>query len=66
MGKHTISTATKSKRDPMRTYHNKIRKITSWYNGIVKNRQELNQLGKPKKALKPLSYFTDKVKMPKD
>lgn len=65
MGKNSLSTQTKKHRDPMRTYHNKIRKITSWYNHLVKNRQEKNGLGKDKRPLKPLSYFTDKVKQPK-
>lgn len=51
-------------RDPMRTYHNKVRKITSWYNHMVKHRQETNAKGLPKKELRPLEYFIDKIKKP--
>lgn len=49
-------------RDPMITYRNKVKKITSWYNKMVKNRQMTNALGKLKKDLRPLSYFIDKIK----
>jgi hypothetical protein len=55
----------KRHRDPMRTYNNKVRKTTAWYRNMEKNRQEVNALGKPKKALRPLSYFIDRIKKPK-
>jgi hypothetical protein len=47
-----------------RTYENKKRKITKWYNNIEKNRQEKNGKGKPKKPLKPLQFFLDQLKKP--
>ena len=59
------SSETKRNRDPMRTYHNKIKQITTWYRHLEKNRQDKDGLGRDKKSLKPLSYFTDKVKQPK-
>jgi hypothetical protein len=49
-------------RDSMITYRNKVKKMTAWYNKIVKNRQMTNALGKHKKELRPLSYFIDKIK----
>jgi hypothetical protein len=55
----------KKVRDPGVTYRNKIKKITNWYNKLVKNHQEKDGLGRPKKELKPLSFFTDKVVKPK-
>ena len=51
-----------SKKRSGQTYHNKIRKITNWYNSMEKNRQPKNAKGEDKKPLKPLSFFTDKVK----
>lgn len=47
------------------TYENKKRKITKWYNGILKRRQKGNGKGIEKKPLKPLNYFLDKLKKPK-
>ena len=46
----------------LKSLQNKIKKITKWYNHIVKNRQEKDGLGKPKKELKPLNYFLDNLK----
>lgn len=46
-------------------YQNKIRRIEKWYNNIVKNRQEKDGLGRIKRPLQPLEYFTDKVKKSK-
>lgn len=40
---------------------NKTRKITKWYNHIVKNRQPKNAKGKDKKPLRPLKIFIDKI-----
>jgi hypothetical protein len=46
------------------TYQQKAANIRKWYEHIVKNRQETDILGKPKKELRPLEYFIDKVKGP--
>lgn len=64
MGKITIST-TKKSNEPMRSYRNKVRTTTSWYNHIIKNRQEKDGKGRIKKDLRPLSYFIDRISKPK-
>jgi hypothetical protein len=46
-------------------YENKKRRMTKWYNGLVKRHQEIDGKDKPKEPLKPLSYFLDKIKAPK-
>lgn len=47
-----------------KTYQNKLREITKWYNNIVKNRQPKNTKDKDKKPLQSLKFFTDKIKKP--
>jgi len=44
------------------TYHNKVVKITTWYNHMVSHRQEKDGKGRDKKPLKPLEFFIDKIK----
>ena len=43
---------------------NKVKKITDWYEHIVNNRQEKNQLKLDKKPLRELEYFLEKIKKP--
>lgn len=59
-------TTLKKTHSPMITYRNTIKRITNAYNKTLKNRQEKDGLGRVKKDLRPLSYFTDKVKVPKE
>jgi len=49
----------------VRTYENKCRETESWYNHILKHRQEVDKKGSPKKELRPLDYYIDKIKKPK-
>lgn len=44
-----------------RRIKNKIKKITKWYDHIVKNRQPKNAKGIDKKPLRLLKFFTDKI-----
>jgi len=55
-----------SKGRSRKTYNNKVRKITKWYNHIVSNRQEKNRKGIDKKPLKSLDFFTEKIKEPNE
>lgn len=45
-------------------YNKKVAKIEKWYNHIVNNRQEKNQLKLDKKPLRELEYFLEKIKKP--
>ena len=54
-----------SKGRSRKTYNNKVKKITKWYNHIVTNRQK-DKKGQDKKPLKPLDFFIDKIKMPNE
>ena len=58
------SSADRKHRDPTKTYYNKVRKITSWYNNMVKNRQEVNAKGIEKKPLRPLEHYINQIKKP--
>jgi len=62
----------RKRRDPMIAYHNKIRRITNWYNRLMEYRKENpivinpNTKQEPKRReLKELSYYIDKIKKPK-
>ena len=52
----------KQKKRSSSCYQNKINKITKWYEHIVNNRQEKNQLKLDKKPLRELEYFLEKIK----
>ena len=61
----------RKRRDPQITYRHKVAKITTWYNRLIKYREEHPIIINPntkkevvRKELKDLQYYIDKVKKP--
>ena len=56
----------RKKHDPAISYQHKIERITKWYNHMITHRQEKDGKGRDKKPLKPLEFFINQVKKPKE
>lgn len=48
------------------TYHNKVTKITAWYNHLISHRQPKDGLERDKKPLKDLEFFINQIKRPNE
>lgn len=46
------------------TYQHKVDRVRKWYAHMVANREATGGDGKPKKELKPLEYYIEKIKGP--
>lgn len=70
MGKVSYNNSTQKKRDPMISYHNKVKRMTKWYEHLQKERSKELQINpntkdSPKiKTLKSLDYYLSKIKKP--
>lgn len=64
MGKNH-SSSNKAKRDSSISYRHKIEKLTKWWNHMNKHHEEKDGKGNIKQTIKPLEWYTDKIKVKK-